>query len=123
MARWLTVICGDLHDVDGCCLEAWSPELQASELRAQLSGYMDGVIRTSIAAHLGAVMSAESVPALYGAVSKLALAVLRHRFSDAATVSLLRRLCAAFIPKACDEGISGVDHYFAERNLGSHACM
>ncbi len=97
--------------------------MQASELRAQLSGYMDGVIKTSIAAHLGAVVSAEAFPALCAALSKLALSILRHRFSDAATVSLLRRLCAAFIPKARDEGISGVDRYFAERNLVLHACM
>ena len=81
--------------------------VQASELRTQLVGYMDGMMRTSTAGYLGAVTSAQGFPALCTALSKLALAVLRHHFDNAATVSFLHRLFAGFIPRACDEDQSG----------------
>ena len=81
--------------------------VQASELRTQLVGYIDGMMRTSTAGYLGAVTSAQGFPALCTALSKLALAVLRHHFDNAATVSFLQRLFAGFISRACDEDQSG----------------
>lgn len=73
--------------------------VQGLQLHAQLSGYIDGILRSSIAANLGVIMTAEAFPSLLpGPISKLVLAVLRHRFDDAAAVSLLQRLFAAFLP-------------------------
>ncbi|BDA47572.1 probable nucleolar pre-ribosomal-associated protein 1 at C-terminar half [Coccomyxa sp. Obi] len=69
---------------------------KAAQLRMQLSGYMDMISRF-ISAQQHAVMSAEAFPALCAGIAKLTLAILRHRFDDAATVAHLRRLFAAFV--------------------------
>ncbi|CAL8471989.1 g11531 [Coccomyxa elongata] len=67
---------------------------KAQQLRIQLSGYMD-VISRFISAQQHAVMS-EAFPTLCAGIAKLTMAILRHRFDDAATVAHLRRLLVAF---------------------------
>lgn len=61
----------------------------------QLSGYMD-IIGAFISAQQRAVMSAEAFPTRAQGIAKLTLAILRHRFDDAATLAHLGRLLAAF---------------------------